>query len=223
MAARYGTYFRGDMDAAAVQKYLEAFDLRAEVIALCQTIVLDFGPHKACAIKRLKIINALAATGNPSASTVLARIPVIPPDPCLMVQLGGGYFATSDLNGLYRRVINRNTRPKHLFELGTSEIIVNNEKRMSQESVDVLFDNGRRGRPVVGPGNRPLKSTSDMSKGKQGRLHQNPLSRCIDYSGRPVIVIGPQLQLYQCGLPRQMVLELSKSFVMKHLVGKNYA
>ena len=223
MVARYGTYFKGDMGASAIQKRLETFDLAAEVEALRQTIASDSGPRKARAIKRLKVINAFVVTGNSPASMVLTKIPVIPPDLRPMVQLDGGRFATSDLNDLYRRVINRNTRLKRLLELGAPEIIVNNEKRMLQESVDALFDNGRRGRPVAGPGNRPLKSISDMLKGKQGRFRQNLLGKRVDYSGRSVIVVGPQLQLHQCGLPKQMALELFKPFVMKRLVEKNYA
>mgnify|MGYP000464831626 CR=1 FL=1 len=223
MVARYGTYFKGDMGAAAIQKRLETFDLEAEVAALRQTIASDSGPRKARAIKRLKVINAFVATGNSPASMVLTKIPVIPPDLRPMVQLDGGRFATSDLNDLYRRVINRNTRLKRLLELGAPEIIVNNEKRMLQESVDALFDNGRRGRPVAGPGNRPLKSISDMLKGKQGRFRQNLLGKRVDYSGRSVIVVGPQLKLHQCGLPKEMALELFKPFVMKRLVEKNYA
>ncbi|WP_026459287.1 DNA-directed RNA polymerase subunit beta' [Schaalia vaccimaxillae] len=223
MVANYGTYFKGDMGASAIQKRLETFDLQAEVDALRQTIANDSGPRKARAIKRLKVINAFVATGNKPASMVLTKIPVIPPDLRPMVQLDGGRFATSDLNDLYRRVINRNTRLKRLLELGAPEIIVNNEKRMLQESVDALFDNGRRGRPVAGPGNRPLKSISDMLKGKQGRFRQNLLGKRVDYSGRSVIVVGPQLKLHQCGLPKQMALELFKPFVMKRLVEKNYA
>ena len=223
MVARYGTYFKGDMGASAIQKRLETFDLVAEVAALRQTISSDSGPRKARAIKRLKVINAFVATGNSPASMVLTKIPVIPPDLRPMVQLDGGRFATSDLNDLYRRVINRNTRLKRLLELGAPEIIVNNEKRMLQESVDALFDNGRRGRPVAGPGNRPLKSISDMLKGKQGRFRQNLLGKRVDYSGRSVIVVGPQLQLHQCGLPKQMALELFKPFVMKRLVEQKRA
>ena len=223
MTARYGTYFKGDMGAAAIQKRLETFDLESEVEVLRQTIASDSGPRKARAIKRLKVINAFVQTGTSPASMVLNKIPVIPPDLRPMVQLDGGRFATSDLNDLYRRVINRNTRLKRLLELGAPEIIVNNEKRMLQESVDALFDNGRRGRPVAGPGNRPLKSISDMLKGKQGRFRQNLLGKRVDYSGRSVIVVGPQLKLHQCGLPKQMALELFKPFVMKRLVEKNYA
>ena len=222
MVARYGTYFKGDMGASAIQKRLETFDLEGEVAALRQTISSDSGPRKARAIKRLKVINAFVATGNSPASMVLTKIPVIPPDLRPMVQLDGGRFATSDLNDLYRRVINRNTRLKRLLELGAPEIIVNNEKRMLQEAVDSLFDNGRRGRPVTGPGNRPLKSLADMLKGKQGRFRQNLLGKRVDYSGRSVIVVGPNLKLHQCGLPQQMALELFKPFVMKRLVELEY-
>ena len=221
MVARYGTYFKGDMGASAIQKRLQTFDLEGEVEQLRATIQNENGPRKTRAIKRLKVINAFVATGNKPESMVLTKIPVIPPDLRPMVQLDGGRFATSDLNDLYRRVINRNTRLKRLLELGAPEIIVNNEKRMLQESVDALFDNGRRGRPVAGPGNRPLKSISDMLKGKQGRFRQNLLGKRVDYSGRSVIVVGPQLKLHQCGLPKQMALELFKPFVMKRLVEKN--
>ena len=223
MVARYGTYFKGDMGASAIQKRLQTFDLESEVEQLRTIIQNENGPRKTRAIKRLKVINAFVATGNKPESMVLTKIPVIPPDLRPMVQLDGGRFATSDLNDLYRRVINRNTRLKRLLELGAPEIIVNNEKRMLQESVDALFDNGRRGRPVAGPGNRPLKSISDMLKGKQGRFRQNLLGKRVDYSGRSVIVVGPQLKLHQCGLPKQMALELFKPFVMKRLVEKNFA
>ena len=223
MVARYGTYFKGDMGASAIQKRLQTFDLESEVEQLRAIIQNENGPRKTRAIKRLKVINAFVATGNKPESMVLTKIPVIPPDLRPMVQLDGGRFATSDLNDLYRRVINRNTRLKRLLELGAPEIIVNNEKRMLQESVDALFDNGRRGRPVAGPGNRPLKSISDMLKGKQGRFRQNLLGKRVDYSGRSVIVVGPQLKLHQCGLPKQMALELFKPFVMKRLVEKNFA
>ena len=223
MQLRYGTYFKGDMGAAAIQKRLQTFDLDAEVENLRNTIANESGPRKTRAIKRLKVVNAFVQTGNKPESMVLTAIPVIPPDLRPMVQLDGGRFATSDLNDLYRRVINRNTRLKRLLELGAPEIIVNNEKRMLQESVDALFDNGRRGRPVAGPGNRPLKSISDMLKGKQGRFRQNLLGKRVDYSGRSVIVVGPQLKLHQCGLPKQMALELFKPFVMKRLVEKSFA
>ena len=223
MTVRYGTYFKGDMGAAAIQKRLHDFDLDGEAASLRQTIQNEAGPRKTRAIKRLKVINAFVATGNRPESMVLDDIPVIPPDLRPMVQLDGGRFATSDLNDLYRRVINRNTRLQRLLDLGAPDIIVNNEKRMLQESVDALFDNGRRGRPVAGPGNRPLKSISDMLKGKQGRFRQNLLGKRVDYSGRSVIVVGPQLKLHQCGLPKQMALELFKPFVMKRLVDRNYA
>ncbi|NDC18535.1 MAG: DNA-directed RNA polymerase subunit beta', partial [Proteobacteria bacterium] len=178
---------------------------------------------KTRAIKRLKVVNSFLSTSNNPTSMVLDCVPVIPPDLRPMVQLDGGRFATSDLNDLYRRVINRNNRLKRLVDLGAPEIIVNNEKRMLQEAVDALFDNGRRGRPVTGPGNRPLKSLSDMLKGKQGRFRQNLLGKRVDYSGRSVIVVGPQLKLHQCGLPKQMALELFKPFVMKRLVDLNHA
>lgn len=223
MQTRYGTYFQGDMGAAAIQKRLQDFDLQAEAEQLQEIIHTGSGQRKTRALKRLKVVNAFLSTGNHPASMVLNKIPVIPPDIRPMVQLDGGRFATSDLNDLYRRVINRNNRLKRLLDLGAPEIIVNNEKRMLQESVDALFDNGRRGRPVAGAGNRPLKSISDMLKGKQGRFRQNLLGKRVDYSGRSVIVVGPQLKLHQCGLPKQMALELFKPFVMKRLVDKNYA
>ncbi|PID97884.1 MAG: DNA-directed RNA polymerase subunit beta' [Actinobacteria bacterium] len=223
MMLRYGTYFKGDMGAAAIQKRLQTFDIDGEIAALRQIIASETGPRKARAIKRLKVINAFVATGNAPESMVLDTIPVIPPDLRPMVQLDGGRFATSDLNDLYRRVINRNSRLRRLTEAGAPEIILNNERRMLQEAVDALFDNGRRGRPVAGPGNRPLKSISDMLKGKQGRFRQNLLGKRVDYSGRSVIVVGPQLKLHQCGLPKQMALELFKPFVMKRLVEKNFA
>src|SRR5699024_1908573 len=172
---------------------------------------------------RLTVVSAFLQSGNNPAAMVLGAVPVIPPELRPMVQLDGGRFATSDLNDLYRRVINRNNRLKRLMDLGAPEIIVNNEKRMLQESVDALFDNGRRGRPVTGPGNRPLKSLSDLLKGKQGRFRQNLLGKRVDYSGRSVIVVGPQLQLHQCGLPKLMALELFKPFVMKRLVDLSHA
>ena len=181
------------------------------------------GQRKIRALKRLKVVAAFLNTRNSPLGMVLDCVPVIPPDLRPMVQLDGGRFATCDLNDLYRRVINRNNRLKRLIDLGAPEIIVNNEKRMLQEAVDALFDNGRRGRPVTGPGNRPLKSLSDMLKGKQGRFRQNLLGKRVDYSGRSVIVVGPQLKLHQCGLPKQMALELFKPFVMKRLVDLNHA
>ncbi|GII98722.1 DNA-directed RNA polymerase subunit beta' [Sediminihabitans luteus] len=220
---RYGTYFEGSMGAAAIQKRLQDFDLEAEAASLREIITTGKGQRKTRALKRLKVVNAFLTTTNSPTGMVLDAVPVIPPDLRPMVQLDGGRFATSDLNDLYRRVINRNNRLKRLLDLGAPEIIVNNEKRMLQEAVDSLFDNGRRGRPVTGPGNRPLKSISDMLKGKQGRFRQNLLGKRVDYSGRSVIVVGPQLKLHQCGLPKQMALELFKPFVMKRLVDLNHA
>ena len=223
MRDRYGRWFDGGMGAAAIQKRLQTFDLEAEAESLKETIATGKGQRKARALKRLKVVSAFLNTTNSPLGMVLDAIPVIPPDLRPMVQLDGGRFATSDLNDLYRRVINRNNRLKRLLDLGAPEIIVNNEKRMLQEAVDALFDNGRRGRPVTGPGNRPLKSLSDMLKGKQGRFRQNLLGKRVDYSGRSVIVVGPQLKLHQCGLPKQMALELFKPFVMKRLVDLNHA
>ena len=219
----YGRYFTGGMGAAAIKRRLETFDLAAESIRLREVIATGKGQKKSRALKRLRVINAFLNTTNRPEAMVLDAIPVIPPDLRPMVQLDGGRFATSDLNDLYRRVINRNNRLKRLLDLGAPEIIVNNERRMLQEAVDALFDNGRRGRPVTGPGNRPLKSLSDMLKGKQGRFRQNLLGKRVDYSGRSVIVVGPQLKLHQCGLPKQMALELFKPFVMKRLVDLNHA
>ena len=223
MRDRFGRYFKGGMGAAAIKARLETFDLEAEAVKLKDIIINGKGQKKTRALKRLKVVNAFLNTTNHPAAMVLDAVPVIPPDLRPMVQLDGGRFATSDLNDLYRRVINRNNRLKRLLDLGAPEIIVNNEKRMLQESVDALFDNGRRGRPVTGPGNRPLKSLSDMLKGKQGRFRQNLLGKRVDYSGRSVIVVGPQLKLHQCGLPKQMALELFKPFVMKRLVDLNHA
>ena len=220
---RFGVYFKGSMGAAAIKRRLETFDLQAEYTALTELAQTGKGQKKTRAIKRLKVVSSFLNTRNHPASMVLDCVPVIPPDLRPMVQLDGGRFATSDLNDLYRRVINRNNRLKRLADLGAPEIIVNNEKRMLQEAVDALFDNGRRGRPVTGPGNRPLKSLSDMLKGKQGRFRQNLLGKRVDYSGRSVIVVGPQLKLHQCGLPKQMALELFKPFVMKRLVDLNHA
>ena len=198
-------------------------DLDAEAENLREIIRSGKGQRKIRALKRLKVVAAFLNTRNSPLGMVLDCVPVIPPDLRPMVQLDGGRFATSDLNDLYRRVINRNNRLKRLIDLGAPEIIVNNEKRMLQEAVDALFDNGRRGRPVTGPGNRPLKSLSDMLKGKQGRFRQNLLGKRVDYSGRSVIVVGPRLKLHQCGLPKQMALELFKPFVMKRLVDLNHA
>ena len=223
MRTRFGLYFEGGMGAQALQKRLETFDLVAEAESLRETIATGKGQRKTRALKRLRVVMAFIQTKNSPVGMVLDCVPVIPPDLRPMVQLDGGRFATSDLNDLYRRVINRNNRLKRLLDLGAPEIIVNNEKRMLQEAVDSLFDNGRRGRPVTGPGNRPLKSLSDMLKGKQGRFRQNLLGKRVDYSGRSVIVVGPQLKLHQCGLPKQMALELFKPFVMKRLVDLDHA
>jgi DNA-directed RNA polymerase subunit beta' len=223
MRDRFGDYFQGGMGAEAVRDLLDALDLEVEAAELRTAITDTKGQKKQRATKRLKVVEALRTTENRPGAMVLEAIPVIPPDLRPMVQLDGGRFATSDLNDLYRRVINRNNRLKRLLDLGAPEIIVNNEKRMLQEAVDALFDNGRRGRPVTGPGNRPLKSLSDMLKGKQGRFRQNLLGKRVDYSGRSVIVVGPQLRMHQCGLPKQMALELFKPFVMKRLVDLNYA
>ncbi|WP_404320551.1 DNA-directed RNA polymerase subunit beta' [Arthrobacter luteolus] len=220
---RYGLYFEGSMGAEAIKKRLEDFDMQQESENLREIIQNGKGQRKTRALKRLKVVNAFLTTSNSPMGMVLDAVPVIPPELRPMVQLDGGRFATSDLNDLYRRVINRNNRLKRLLDLGAPEIIVNNEKRMLQEAVDSLFDNGRRGRPVTGPGNRPLKSLSDMLKGKQGRFRQNLLGKRVDYSGRSVIVVGPQLKLHQCGLPKQMALELFKPFVMKRLVDLNHA
>ncbi len=223
MRNRFGKYFQGAMGAEAIQKRLQTFDLVGEAAALREIIRTGKGQRKTRALKRLKVVSAFLTTTNSPEGMVLDCVPVIPPDLRPMVQLDGGRFATSDLNDLYRRVINRNNRLKRLLDLGAPEIIVNNEKRMLQEAVDSLFDNGRRGRPVTGPGNRPLKSLSDMLKGKQGRFRQNLLGKRVDYSGRSVIVVGPQLKLHQCGLPKQMALELFKPFVMKRLVDLNHS
>ena len=223
MYALYGTYFKGGMGAQAVKDRLEGFDLSAEAEALKEVIETKSEQQKSRALKRLKVINAFLKTGKPASAMVLDSLPVIPPDLRPMVQLDGGRFATSDLNDLYRRVINRNNRLRRLQDLNAPDIIVNNEKRMLQESVDALFDNGRRGRPVTGPGSRALKSLSEMLKGKQGRFRQNLLGKRVDYSGRSVIVVGPQLKLHQCGLPKDMALELFKPFVMRVLEQKGIA
>ncbi len=227
---RYGDYFRGGMGAEAIASLISEIDFDEEEIKLRDAIDPSDGrrplsvQRRQKAIKRLKIVSAFnrrdehGRRANDPRAMILDAVPVIPPELRPMVQLDGGRFATSDLNDLYRRVINRNNRLKRLLDLGAPEIIVNNEKRMLQEAVDALFDNGRRGRPVTGPGNRPLKSLSDMLKGKQGRFRQNLLGKRVDYSGRSVIVVGPTLKLHQCGLPKQMALELFKPFVMKRLV-----
>jgi DNA-directed RNA polymerase subunit beta' len=214
----FGVYFAGGMGAEAIRELLKDLDLKAEAKSLRETIKSSKGQKQQRAIKRLKVVSAFVTSENKPEWMILEAIPVIPPELRPMVQLDGGRFATSDLNDLYRRVINRNNRLKRLLDLGAPEIIVNNEKRMLQEAVDALFDNGRRGRAVTGPGNRPLKSLSDMLKGKQGRFRQNLLGKRVDYSGRSVIVAGPNLKLHQCGLPKLMALELFKPFIMSRLV-----
>ena len=214
----FGEYFRGGMGAEAVRDLLEQADLDAEREILEEQVRTAKGQKQSRAVKRLKVVSAFINSDNRPENMILEAIPVIPPELRPMVQLDGGRFATSDLNDLYRRVINRNNRLKRLLDLGAPEIIVNNEKRMLQEAVDALFDNGRRGRPVTGPGNRALKSLSDMLKGKQGRFRQNLLGKRVDYSGRSVIVSGPSLRLHQCGLPKLMALELFKPFIMARLV-----
>jgi DNA-directed RNA polymerase subunit beta' len=219
----FGEYFRGGMGAEAVRDLLQQVDLEGERTTLEDQVKTAKGQKQARAVKRLKVVSAFIQSGNKPEMMVLDAVPVIPPELRPMVQLDGGRFATSDLNDLYRRVINRNNRLKRLLDLGAPEIIVNNEKRMLQEAVDALFDNGRRGRPVTGPGNRPLKSLSDMLKGKQGRFRQNLLGKRVDYSGRSVIVAGPYLKLHQCGLPKIMALELFKPFIMARLVERKSA
>ncbi len=214
----FGVYYRGGMGAEAIRDLLKDLDLKAESALLRETIRTGKGQKQQRAIKRLKVVSAFVTSENKPEWMILEAVPVIPPELRPMVQLDGGRFATSDLNDLYRRVINRNNRLKRLLDLGAPEIIVNNEKRMLQEAVDALFDNGRRGRSVTGPGNRPLKSLSDMLKGKQGRFRQNLLGKRVDYSGRSVIVSGPNMKLHQCGLPKLMALELFKPFIMSRLV-----
>ncbi|MBE7034836.1 MAG: DNA-directed RNA polymerase subunit beta' [Ruminococcaceae bacterium] len=220
---KYGDRFRAGMGAEAIKELLQEIDLDA----LSKELKLDLegatGQKKVRLLKRLEVVESFRLSGNKPEWMILDVIPVIPPDLRPMVQLDGGRFATSDLNDLYRRVINRNNRLKRLLDLGAPEIIVRNEKRMLQEAVDALIDNGRRGRPVTGPGNRPLKSLSDMLKGKQGRFRQNLLGKRVDYSGRSVIVVGPELKIYQCGLPKEMAIELFKPFVMKKLVNDGLA
>jgi DNA-directed RNA polymerase subunit beta' len=214
----FGEYFRGGMGAESVRDLLQQVDLEAERIELEDQVKTAKGQKQSRAVKRLKVVSAFINSDNKPEMMILEAVPVIPPELRPMVQLDGGRFATSDLNDLYRRVINRNNRLKRLLDLGAPEIIVNNEKRMLQEAVDALFDNGRRGRPVTGPGNRALKSLSDMLKGKQGRFRQNLLGKRVDYSGRSVIVAGPALRIHQCGLPKLMALELFKPFIMARLV-----
>ncbi len=220
MRDRYGQAFRAGMGAEAIKDLLGQMDLEALSEELTSEIRETSGQRRIRATRRLEVVEAFRRSGNKPEWMILDVIPVIPPDLRPMVQLDGGRFATSDLNDLYRRVINRNNRLKRLLDLGAPDIIVRNEKRMLQEAVDALIDNGRRGRPVSGPGNRPLKSLSDMLKGKQGRFRQNLLGKRVDYSGRSVIVVGPEMQIHQCGLPKEMALELFKPFVMKKLVEK---
>ena len=219
----YGDQFRVGMGAESVQELLQSIDLEKESKELKSELKSSTGQKRARIIKRLEVVEAFRESGNLPEWMVLTVIPVIPPDLRPMVQLDGGRFATSDMNDLYRRIINRNNRLKRLLELGAPDIIVRNEKRMLQEAVDALIDNGRRGRPVTGPGNRALKSLSDMLKGKQGRFRQNLLGKRVDYSGRSVIVVGPELKIYQCGLPKEMAIELFKPFVMKELVASGTA
>ncbi len=220
---KYGKAFRVGMGAEAIQELLKAIDLEKESAALRKELEDASGQKRAKVIKQLEVVEAFRASGNRPEWMIMDVIPVIPPDLRPMVQLDGGRFATSDMNDLYRRIINRNNRLARLLELGAPDIIVRNEKRMLQEAVDALIDNGRRGRPVTGPGNRPLKSLSDMLKGKQGRFRQNLLGKRVDYSGRSVIVVGPELKIYQCGLPKEMAIELFKPFVMKELVANGSA
>ena len=220
---KYGLAFEAGMGAESIKKLLLDIDLDREIETLREELRTIQGQRRNRAIKRLEVLDAFKQSGNHPSWMILDVLPVIPPDLRPMVQLDGGRFATSDLNDLYRRVINRNNRLKRLLDLGAPDIIVQNEKRMLQEAVDALIDNGRRGRPVTGPGNRPLKSLSHMLKGKQGRFRQNLLGKRVDYSGRSVIVVGPELKMYQCGLPKEMALELFKPFVMKELVAQGYA
>ncbi|HIU67974.1 MAG TPA: DNA-directed RNA polymerase subunit beta' [Candidatus Caccomorpha excrementavium] len=220
---KYGPKFRAGMGAEAIMELLERIDLEKESEELKRELKEATGQKRARIIKRLEVVEAFRESGNRPEWMILTVIPVIPPDLRPMVQLDGGRFATSDMNDLYRRIINRNNRLKRLLELGAPDIIVRNEKRMLQEAVDALIDNGRRGRPVTGPGNRPLKSLSDMLKGKQGLFRQNLLGKRVDYSGRSVIVVGPELKIYQCGLPKEMAIELFKPFVMKELVARGTA
>ncbi|TCS81018.1 DNA-directed RNA polymerase subunit beta' [Pectinatus cerevisiiphilus] len=222
-SSKYGSNFKVGMGAEAVKQLLEELDLDKMSVDLRAELNSSSGQRKIRAIRRLEVVEAFRKSGNKPSWMIMDVVPVIPPELRPMVQLDGGRFATSDLNDLYRRVINRNNRLKRLLDLGAPDIIVRNEKRMLQEAVDALIDNGRRGRPVTGPGNRPLKSLSDMLKGKQGRFRQNLLGKRVDYSGRSVIVVGPELKLHQCGLPKEMALELFKPFVMKKLVNAGIA
>ena len=220
---KYGNAFKAGMGAEAIKEILQGLDLDKMSKELREELRTATGQKRVRVVKRLEVVEAFRKSGNRPEWIIMDVIPVIPPELRPMVQLDGGRFATSDLNDLYRRVINRNNRLKRLLDLAAPDIIVRNEKRMLQEAVDALIDNGRRGRPVTGPGNRPLKSLSDMLKGKQGRFRQNLLGKRVDYSGRSVIVVGPELKMYQCGLPKEMALELFKPFVMKRLVEKGLA
>ena len=215
--------FEAQMGAEAIQKLLRQLDLEALEKQLREDVDSSSNQRKVRSIRRLEEVEAFRKSGNKPEWMILTVLPVIPPDLRPMVQLDGGRFATSDLNDLYRRVINRNNRLKRLMDMGAPEIIVRNEKRMLQEAVDALIDNGRRGRAVSGPGNRPLKSLSDMLKGKQGRFRQNLLGKRVDYSGRSVIVVGPELKMYQCGLPKEMAIELFKPFIMHELIARGLA
>ena len=215
--------FRAKMGAEAIKELLAAINVDEMASDLHEDFRTSSGQKKVRIIKRLEVVEAFKKSGNRPEWMILDVLPVLPPELRPMVQLDGGRFATSDLNDLYRRVINRNNRLNKLLQLGAPEIIVRNEKRMLQEAVDALIDNGRRGRPVTGAGNRALKSLSDMLKGKQGRFRQNLLGKRVDYSGRSVIVVGPELKLHQCGLPKEMALELFKPFVMKKIVAAGHA
>ena len=220
---QYGSAFRVGMGAEAIHELLAAIDLEKDSAELKAELENATGQKRARIIKRLEVVEAFRESGNKPEWMIMTVIPVIPPDLRPMVQLDGGRFATSDLNDLYRRIINRNNRLRRLLDLGAPDIIVRNEKRMLQEAVDALIDNGRRGRPVTGPGNRALKSLSDMLKGKGGRFRQNLLGKRVDYSGRSVICVEPKLKIYQCGLPKEMAIELFKPFVMKELAAKGIA
>src|SRR6202022_2093844 len=220
---RFGKVFKAGIGAQAVRELLSRINLAEEAFRLRDESKSASGQRRQKAIKRLKVVEAFRRSGTSPTWMIIEVLPVVPPELRPMVQLDGGRFATSDLNDLYRRVINRNNRLKRLLELGAPEIIVRNEKRMLQEAVDALIDNGRRGRAITGTGNRKLKSLSDMLKGKQGRFRQNLLGKRVDYSGRSVIVVGPELKLHECGLPKKMALELFKPFVMRKLVEQNFA
>ena len=223
MREKYENDFDAGMGAEAIKKLLQQIDCEKLSEELKAELATAGGQKKAKLVKRLEVVEAFRQSGNKPEWMIIDVLPVIPPEIRPMVQLDGGRFATSDLNDLYRRVINRNNRLKRLLELGAPDIIVRNEKRMLQEAVDALIDNGRRGRAVTGPGNRPLKSLSDLLRGKQGRFRQNLLGKRVDYSGRSVIVVGPELKLYQCGLPKEMAIELFKPFVMEKLVAGGFA